>query len=136
MGGDVISVEATLMHGEGKLSLTGQLGDVLKESGQAALSYVRTRSRRLGVDEDWYQKYDVHIHIPAGAVPKDGPSAGITLATALASAGTGQPGRKGGGMTGGDTLRGKKLPNGAGERKGLAAHRAGGETGPVAHNKR
>jgi ATP-dependent Lon protease len=125
-GGDIVSVEASLMKfHELKLTLTGQLGDVMKESAMAALSYVRSRCRMLNFDDDLFDRTEVHIHVPAGAVPKDGPSAGITMATALASAVTRRPVRKDVAMTGEITLRGKVLPVGGVKEKILAAHRAG-----------
>ena len=127
-GGDIIFIEATSMHGNGHLTLTGQLGDVMKESAQAALSWVRSHSDELGIAEDYFQKHDIHVHVPAGAVPKDGPSAGVTMTTALASLAIGKPVASNVGMTGEVTLSGKVLPIGGLKEKVLAARRAGLDT--------
>jgi ATP-dependent Lon protease len=125
VGGEILFIEATRMFGSGKLQLTGQLGDVMKESAHAALSYVRANAQRFGIQKDFLEKSDVHIHIPAGAMPKDGPSAGITMFTALVSLLTGIRVRHDVAMTGEISLRGRVLPIGGLKEKTLAAHRAG-----------
>ena len=124
-GGDTLKVEAAAFEGKGSLQITGQIGDVMQESAQAAMSYVRSHAKRFNIKPSWFEKYDIHIHVPEGGVPKDGPSAGVTLAAAIISAITGEPAKKTVAMTGEITLRGNVLPVGGIREKLLAAHRLG-----------
>jgi ATP-dependent Lon protease len=124
-GGDTLPVEVTYYKGEGKLVLTGKLGEVMRESAQAALSYVKSNAEKFGINPDLFKTNDIHIHVPEGAVPKDGPSAGVTIATAIISAFSNRLVRHSVGMTGEITLRGRVLPIGGVREKAIAAHRSG-----------
>jgi ATP-dependent Lon protease len=124
-GGEILQIESTLMKGRGTLTLTGSLGDVMKESAQAAMSYVRSKGRDLGLDAEFFQKHEIHVHVPSGAIPKDGPSAGVTMTTSLYSLLSGRAVRKDVAMTGEVTLRGRVLPVGGIKEKVLAAIRTG-----------
>ena len=128
VGGDLLRIEAAAMPGSGKLELTGSLGDVMKESAHLAISYIREHAEELGVTPDFYKTKDIHIHVPEGAVPKDGPSAGVTLVTALASELSGKPVRRDLAMTGEITLRGRVLAIGGLREKTMAAYKAGVST--------
>ncbi len=135
-GGDVIFIESTMMKGKGGLTLTGQLGDVMKESAHAALSYIKSKAKELNISEDLFAKTDLHIHVPAGAIPKDGPSAGITMAVTIASILTGKPVKRDVAMTGEVTLRGRVLPVGGLKEKSLAAKRMGIKTIIIPHRNK